>query len=564
MAELHPDIPPVRPDDAETHGSGLSRRSFLHRAGVSAAAIAAVSTATSPLSVLAAEDEAGATALDKALPPKKRAKLCYKVRVDAAKLDRSRPLPTNVATGDEAAVSNFASCYSKALPHDDLGEVDAAAYAALLTAVDTGDPVDFAAIPIGGTVKLENPQAGLSFDLQGTDSHHTRLATPPAFSSAEAAAEMVEDYWFALTRDVQFESYASDPTIAAAADDLSAMTGYKARRVGGRVTPETIFRGDADGEYVGPYISQFLFRDTPYGAQLIPGRIRTVLPDVDFMTTYEEWLAVQRGVAPTGVKQPDGVTRHIRTMRDLAAYVQNDALYQSALNACLQMLAMKVPLESTLPSRSSANQTGFVDFGGPHVLTLVTEVALRALKAAWFHKWYLHRRLRPEAFAGRVHNHVTGARAYPLHAELLGSAALERIHERTGTYLLPQAYPEGSPTHPSYPAGHAAFAGACVTMLKAFFDESFVLPSPVVPTADGTALVAYEGPALTIGGELDKLAGNIAIGRNGAGVHYRSDGVEGIRLGEAVAISMLEEQKSNYGQSFSWTLTTYDGETITI
>ena len=45
---------------------------------------------------------------------------------------------------------------------------------------------------------------------------------------------------------------------------------------------------------------------------------------------------------------------------------------------------------------------------------------------------------------------------------------------------------EGCPTHPSYGAGHATVAAACVTILKAWFDESFVFPNPVVP--DGLGL----------------------------------------------------------------------------
>jgi len=39
-------------------------------------------------------------------------------------------------------------------------------------------------------------------------------------------------------------------------------------------------------------------------------------------------------------------------------------------------------------------------FGGPHVLSLLAEVSNRALKAVWFHKWYVHRTLRPEAYGG--------------------------------------------------------------------------------------------------------------------------------------------------------------------
>lgn len=49
------------------------------------------------------------------------------------------------------------------------------------------------------------------------------------------------------------------------------------------------------------------------------------------------------------------------------------------------------------------------------------------------------------------------------------SKALDKVFCKYGTYLLPIAYPEGSPTHPAYPAGHACVAGAGATMLKAFF-----------------------------------------------------------------------------------------------
>ena len=48
---------------------------------------------------------------------------------------------------------------------------------------------------------------------------------------------------------------------------------------------------------------------------------------------------------------------------------------------------------------------------------------------------------------------------------------------------------------------------------------------------------------MTIHGELNKLAANIAIGRNGAGVHYRSDYTASLILGEEVSISILRELK---------------------
>ncbi len=196
----------------------------------------------------------------------------------------------------------------------------------------------------------------------------------------------------------------------------------------------------------------------------------------------------------------------------------------------------------------------------------MAEVATRALKAVWYQKWFVHRRLRPEAFAGRVHNLLTHpGLSYPIHPDVLNSAALNQVFGRYGTYLLPQAYPEGCPLHPAYGGGHATVAGACVTMLKAFFDERFVIPNPVVATPDGLSLVPYSGPDLTVGSELNKLATNIAMGRNFAGIHWRSDYTESLKLGEAVTISILRDQRLTYQEDFGgFTFTKFDGRTVTV
>jgi hypothetical protein len=177
----------------------------------------------------------------------------------------------------------------------------------------------------------------------------------------------------------------------------------------------------------------------------------------------------------------------------------------------------------------------------------------------------VHRRVRPEAFGGRIHNLITGAAKYPIHSDVLNSAALKAVFSATGSYLLPQAYPVGSPLHPSYPAAHAVTAGAGITVLKALFNESFVIPSPVIPSDDGLSLAAYAGAPLTVGGELNKLASNIALGRDAAGVHYRSDGIEGIKLGEAIAISILRDTATLYNEVFpGFSFTKYDGTPVTI
>jgi hypothetical protein len=147
---------------------------------------------------------------------------------------------------------------------------------------------------------------------------------------------------------------------------------------------------------------------------------------------------------------------------------------------------------------------------------------------------------------------------------VLNSPVLEEVRQTHGSYLLPMAFPEGSPTHTSYGSGHATVAGACVTVLKAFFDESDTIKNPMIPNADGTALVPYDGSPLTVGGELNKVAANVAIGRNGAGVHWRTDAINSMRLGEEVAISILREQKYAYNEEVSLTLTKFDGTKITI
>jgi hypothetical protein len=79
------------------------------------------------------------------------------------------------------------------------------------------------------------------------------------------------------------------------------------------------------------------------------------------------------------------------------------------------------------------------------------------------------------------------------------------------------------------------------------------------------SLVPYNGPLLTVGNELNKLASNIALGRDAAGVHYRSDGVQGILLGEAIALSIMRETATLYNEVFpGFTLTRFDGRMETI
>jgi hypothetical protein len=549
------------------------RRRFL--GGVSGLTAATLAAGGSSLPALLEPKSASAAEVERGSVGLQRAEEAYQLRLRAAERERQTPLPAHPDNGDDERFPNKIASFTKGLPHNQLGEVEPNAYTALLRAVTTGEPADFEAVPLGGARKLINPQAALAFELEGPDSHCLTTRPAPAFGSAEMAAEMGEMYWHALTRDVHFSDYDSHALTRAAADDLSRFSDFRGPKaspppnrrapVGRRVvTPQTLFRADIPGVLDGPFVSQFLLKDVPFGAQTISNKMRTVVPEVDYLTTYANWLEIQNGAAP-GTQLLDATPRYIRNGRDLARWVQVDVLFQAYFNAALILLGMRAPFDANNPYNSSRNQQGVGTLGFLHIQSLVPAVATRAFKAIWFQKWRVHRRLRPEVFGGRIHNHLTRQASYPINREVLNSPALDAVFSKHGTYLLPQAFVEGSPTHPSYLAGHAGLAGACVTVLKAFFDESFVIPGPVVASADGLSLVPYEGAPLTAGGELNKVAWNIAMGRDFGGIHYRSDQIESMKLGEEVAIRFLREEKMTLNENFpGWSLTKFDGTQIIV
>ena len=416
------------------------------------------------------------------------------------------------------------------------------------------------------------------------------------------------------------------------------------------LTTGNVFRGSTPGAQVGPYISQALllggisragggggassFAGTessfdaqdgfiPYGSLVIDQRTLSHKSCLDYMTDWGSWLDVQNGADTSGIDLFESKRRFITTPRDLATYVHYDALYEAYLNACLLLLATENPVSRGFPEPSVQGvRTGFATFGGPHILSLVTEVATRCLKAVRRQKFNFHRRGRPEAMGGRLaltqlgmgnqlgsasavfertlqelpgplvdaiiaHNKRQNSTAVSkqrgLSAKLGSSPFPDKVTQASfakSNLLLPMAFPEGSPMHPAYGAGHATVAGGCVTMLKAFFEmftdsdsgvERELLgldgsPIAYVPNADGTKLVKDKKTKkpLTVQGELDKLAANISIGRNMAGVHYYSDYYDSLRMGERVAVGILLQQAPTYGDAVETTFTSFDGDFVSI
>lgn len=431
------------------------------------------------------------------------------------------------------------------------------------------------------------------------------------------------------------------------ADDNQAKLLKDRRRHGKPQTAGNMFRGEGEDDWATPFLSQFMVMGSGggakkledrasgqirYGAQRIPQEVRVARPGKDYMTGWQDWLNVQNGLNARETLPDDGSTaefikgayRPMARIRDLATYVHDDALYQAYLNAALIMLDERYGLDPGIPYHGNAkrkfpfpgampgdnNRAPFALFGPPHLLTLVTEVSSRALKAVRLQKFSAHRRLRPEAAGALFHTVYTGyephwddagSQSYGASGDMDEARAREMLAQTVAAYtfpqdptvegsepvlediltdirkhnedqngsalknswLLPMAFPEGSPMHPAYGAGHATVAGACVTLLKAFFAMKMKDGTPVYVVEPGAAalvpdcgtkpedptidLLAVEiEKGLTLEGELNKLMWNISNGRNIAGVHYYTDYIESALLGETITIGILREQMLAY------------------
>ncbi len=340
----------------------------------------------------------------------------------------------------------------------------------------------------------------------------------------------------------------------------------------------------------------------------------------EFGVSLEEFVQIQNGFIPKQYEPRDynqDYERHLINGRDMGSLVHTDSPYEAYYNALNILLYNDFPRSRDFPYNNGniLTEGDGHSMGPSDIYTLIAEVCLEAFKASWAQKWRLHRKLRPEAMAGIVNlsfNDATYQTDRFLHPSMftdLSRQVLEMIKQRNisqaeccrmlskdaaSNYLLAQMYPEGSPAHPAYPSGHATVAGACTTVIKAIFDDTqnfaahldrnndrcqlskVARPHPDMETAllslefkeDGYEIPNYREilNTMTVGSELDKLASNIALGRNFGGVHYRQDGDEGILLGEKVAIAYLQDHLLSYTENrfTGYTLTRRNGDRINI
>lgn len=534
------------------------------------------------------------------------------------------------SNGDTALVVNVGGTpvvgigsFHKTLPRNSYGEVNPAAFTALVAAT-RGDGTGFKTVPTSpvpfvtecNPAPLVNPQAGLAKDHLVMDPPNFMMKPAPKVLGDSTAAEMTEVYWMALLRDVPFSEFPTHAGVGEAAAELNTVftravgsNGDPGKLAAGidlpdregelaPITRSNVFRSGLPGEEVGPLVSQFFLRNASFGVQTIDQTILPYATGKNYLTTFQSWLTAQeKGWGEDGFayskaneSSPDYYEkdrRFITTMRDLARFVHKDALHQAYFNAALLLLSGGAKWTKGNPYRPPADQClreqGFGTMGGPHILALVSEVATRALKVVWYQKWQTHLRLRPEAYGGLVHVQNLGVgspaikRAYGLPAWVKSTTAAGRIKDETrsashpgGTYLLPMAFTSGSPMHPAYGAGHATVAGACVTVLKAFFETEVPISSlteKATPWAGACEFTTYvpraEGlhPArfltMTIEGELNKLASNVAMGRTMGGVHWRSDNTRSLQLGEAIAAQILWDITKDLNETVEFAFRTF-------
>ncbi len=353
-----------------------------------------------------------------------------------------------------------------------------------------------------------------------------KTLVPPTIYSNEMVLEFLELYAMSYARDIHFDNYETN--------EIIKQCIYCLNLINNSHTEYTLFRGETVGDKIGPYISQFLIKPFMFGAMPMNCKYQVYKEDVNYMTTVNQFLQIWDGLQPTQKIQL-GPIRYLSTLRDLASYIHKDPPYQPFFNACLIIQQMNVPY-SFISDRQ--NQKSFVSLGAIDIFDLMMRATKLSMDTSWLRKWTLLR-LRPEEAGYQLE---LNPNLFP--TSLINNPIIKLANPNNS--LLPQAYAEGSPLHPSFPAGHATIASACCTILKAFYDNDFVITNPLVVSNNGSSLDPYTLTPLTLSNELDKLVSNCALGRNSAGIHYRSDGDFGILIGEEIALHLLNEMVHKY------------------
>jgi len=142
-----------------------------------------------------------------------------------------------------------------------------------------------------------------------------------------------------------------------------------------------------------------------------------------------------------------------------------------------------------------------------------------ALLAAWHYKWLATGRTDLVARRQRPFEYTASPGLPPLNVLYDTKVKVNDNGEVVpdGNRTKPMPSP-GTPRHPAYPSGHSTYSGAASELLSCFFPEAK--------------------------DELDKLADNIGMARLWAGIHWRTDHINGMALGRTVARLVIAQMNS--------------------
>lgn len=517
-------------------------------------------------------------------PPKKPFKPCislpkcnnptniqYKLKVKLAQMN-------DINCYDEAQhiINNYNEVFTKGLEHNiyDGHLTNTNNYDQLVNSILLNNQKQLSKVPLanGSEILLSNPTASNSFVLLGPPYCSLCIDIPPSLSDPTMGSEILELYAMAVLRDIDFYNYSVDPNVDIVLDNNRINSPFilqnlKYKQIG-NFNYENLFRLNLYGTLSGPYISQLLFLDTPYKI-LIPQKYPTLnarySDRVEWGVSNDEIINVQNGhISILPSQSPLIGPIYINNGRTLAEFIHSDIDIRPYSNAVFILESLKCPWNTGFVNYS--NQSPYVTGTTRQALqAALGEVCGLAMKHAFYWKWKKYRKVRPEVvglWIDNVYNgRVSNIGNYDINNNVFTNDLLndvKDINELWGfnnSVTLPLCYKEGSPVHPSYPSVHAVVAGACCTLLKIYFDASVPWISldgindgklsngvnGIIETIDGQNLISSGFNGITVEMEINKLASNIGLGRMWAGVNYRSDIVQGLLLGEQVAVKYMRE-----------------------
>ncbi|MDU8912425.1 bromoperoxidase [Aestuariicoccus sp. MJ-SS9] len=424
----------------------------------------------------------------------------------------------------------------------------------------------------------------------------------PRHGAAELAADMAEVYAMALLRDVPFDAM-TNPHHTVTIDggtrftlhellcELRSLTWFDRSAVSfrdvddtafsraglgdeghrrslrwngdGQLTLRTLFRGgvacDGPAAPISPLWSQGMRPSIRAALGTVPGEAAP-------MSEWIDWLDRTVG-ADLPLPGHDAAPRcHVVTPRGLAEQVHTAHPGQIFFATALRMLGLGVGYDAGI----SATPVLRRHWTAQRLLTLMCCAVRRATALAQVRAGRTDRLSRPGVTAARfavmharddLHSGPDGVLLRAAIDELANACPnllhwVGRMNATTGdrtrireTLHLPVMCEDGLPLHPSDGAAQALTAGALVTVMKAVFD----LPrhQPHLATAAATGVDAAG---------LDRLAGDVALGRIVAGGYYHAENHADLRMGEALGLQILREALEGDNLSASIGFSGLDGQ----